>query len=220
MSVASLTPRVREACGVSTAYDDETIPALIRRCIRRLLRDYHFPKSVRQLNYDTILGQGSFTLPVGFKKELGVQWYDPSGEGSWSDPLSKAPGFRLPQPDSIARWYWLQGLDLMIDTPVADTLMNDFVLQLFYESLLVETVGEELGNEDWFTEDFDDVLFYCAVVKGAVEFRKPEVAQAFSPLYAEEITSLAIYTNELEWSNVRVQMMEPRRFSTERYPRG
>jgi hypothetical protein len=218
MSVASLTPRVREACGVSSAYDDETIPALLRRCIQRLLRDYHFPKSVRRKDYTVTLGQTAFTLPAGFKKELGVQWYDPSGEGSWSDPLNKATGFRKPQPDGFGRWYWLQGLDLVVDTPIPN-LMTTFELQLFYESLLVQDSGAETGNEVWFAEDFEDVLFYSAVVKGGAEFRKPEVVQTFSPLYAEEITSLAVYANELEWGSARMQMMEPRLRQTERYPR-
>jgi hypothetical protein len=227
MSVATLTPRVREACGVSTSYDDETIPALIRRCIQRLLRDYHFPKSVRRLDYDFTLDQIAYPLPAGFKKELSVQWYDSNGEGSWSDPLNKSNGFRRPQPDNFPRWYWLQGTDLVLDTPVT-SLMNTFTLQLYYESMLVEDVlfddGTtitvlEAGNESWFTTDFEDVLYYFAMTRAAAEFRKPEVAQTFAPLWQEEAASLAIYTNELEWGNVRMQAMEPRRLPQERYPR-
>lgn len=227
MSIDSLTPRVREACGVSAAYDEETIPALIRRCILRMLRDYHFPKSVRRTDYTPILNQTAFTLPAGFKKDLSVQWYDPSDAGSWSDPLNKATGFRRPQPDGFARWYWLQGLNLMLDTPTP-TSMTSFSLQFYFESLQVEDIVEdtgttftviEEGNEHWFAEDFADVLFYSAVVKGAAEFRKPEVAQTFTPLYQEELGSLAVFTNELEWGNARMQMMEPRLRQTERYPR-
>jgi hypothetical protein len=63
------------------------------------------------------------------------------------------------------------------------------------------------------------VLYYFAMTRAAAEFRKPEVAQTFAPLWQEEAASLAIYTNELEWGNVRMQAMEPRRLPQERYPR-
>ena len=191
---------------------------MLRRCIKRLLRDYHFPKSVRQLDYTTSLGASAFTLPAGFKKEGLVKWYDPSDDGSWSDPLNKTGGFRRPQPDDVPRWYWLQGLDLRIDTPVHES-MTGFKLQLFYESLLVQDVGAELGNEDWFTVDFEDVLFYYAVLKGAAEHRKPEVAAVFGPLWQDERASLAIFANELEWGRIRVDMREPQVRMSERYPK-
>lgn len=214
MSVAGLTPRVREALGVSSSYDAETIPALIRRSIKRLLRDYHFPKSlIREDFTELFINSDEFTLPDGFKKEYRVNFYDDSsGVDYWSDPLFKSETFRLPQPDGFPRYYWLEGTKLKTDTPLPESMVG-FTLQLYYESWSVD------DNETWFTEDFEDVLFYHSVFRGAAEMRKPEVMQAFAPLWMDEQQSLAIYTNELEFDNLEIRMREPSRQIVERYPR-
>lgn len=212
MTVAALVPRVRESLGVSASYDAETIPALIRRSIKRLLRDYHFPKSVHREEFlNLFLNSQEYTLPAGFKKELLVQFYDPVTT-SWSEPLLKAEGFRLPNSEGYPRYYWLEGLKLHTDTPL-DISRVGFTLQLWHESMDVA------ANEDWFTEDFEDAVYYHAVFRGAAEMRKPEVMQAFAPLWQDEVTSLAIYTNELEFDNLHMVQREPAARRGERYPK-
>lgn len=214
MSVAALVPRVREALGVSTSYDAETIPALIRRCIKRLLRDYHFPKALVKETFTPLAeGDFEFDLPSGFKKEYLVNFYDSADDGSWSDPLLKSEGFRLPEPEGyVAAHYWLEGTKLLISTPITSE-QTTLTLQLYYESWDVDT------HEDWFTEDFEDVLFYYSVLKGAAEMRKPEVLQAFAALWEDERTSLAIYANELQFDSLEMRAREPRGWNRERYPR-
>ena len=213
MSVAALVPKVRKAVGVSSSYDDEDIPDLIRRCIKRLLRDYHFPKSVVKVEYDSLtLGQQEFELPAGFKKELRVQFYDGTGTTpTWSDPLQKRDGFVLPQSRGYARYYWLVGNNLVIDTPLKDG-WEDTTLQLWAESVDVTT------HEGWFTEDFEDLLFIFASLRGAVEYQKSEQAQLYGALWEEDKTSLAVYANELEFGNLNMQLNEPRERPIERYP--
>lgn len=210
MTVAALTPLVRKALGVSQSYDDEDIPALIRRCIVRLLRDYHFPKSVVRQSFPLVLGQQSVALAEGFKKDLGIRFYNPN-DFTWSEPLSKADGFRLPQDRGHAAYYWLEGELLYLDTPITNG-WEVTTLELWFESTLVSL------HENWFTADFEDLLFCYTVFRGSTEYRKPEVAKIFGPLWADDRASLAVYVNELEFSNISVEMKERRPVPIERYP--
>ena len=211
MSVDALVPEVRGALAVSSSYDDEKIPALIRRCINRLLRDYHFPKAVKRQDFLNLpLNANSFGLPVGFKKELEFRLYDPVS-GTYSDPLVKRERFQLAYPSGAPHYYWLQGTTLMIDTPL-NASYTGFSGFLWYESM------DTASNEDWMTTDFPDAVFYLSVVRGCAEFRKPEVMQTYAPLWQDEQTSLAIYLNELEWNNSQINMKEARGWPAERYP--
>jgi hypothetical protein len=211
MSVQDLVPEVRSALGVSSSYDDEKIPALIRRCVNRLLRDYHFPKSVKRADFlNAVLDTKEFTLPAGFKKELEVRYYNP-GDLTYSDPLRKRERFQLPYPSGVPYYYWLEGEKLIVDTAYSADLVG-YSTFIWYESM------DAAGNEDWLTTDFADSVFYLSVTRGCAEFRKPEVMQTYAPLWDDERTSLAIYLNELEWGNSDIRMREARGYPPERYP--
>lgn len=212
MSVDALVPEVRGALAVSSSYDDEKIPALIRRTVNRLLRDYHFPKAVVQEQFSSLVeGQTVFDLPSGFKKELEFRLYDPDTL-TFTDPLVKRENFQLPYPTGAPHFYWLQGTQLVLDTPLTSS-MTGFQGLLWYESM-------DAGvNEDWLTADFPDAVFYLSVTRGCAEFRKPEVMQIYGPLWQDEQQSLAIYLNELEWNNIEVNMKQAHRPAIERYPR-
>src|SRR4051812_3033146 len=117
MSVDALVPRVRTALGVSSQYDSEEIPNLIRGRIGRLLRDYNFPKSVQRAflgtganatdgNPTLVLDEDSFDLPAGFKRDLQLRFRDPDLD-AWSQPLQKREGFILPDGSGVTSWYWL-----------------------------------------------------------------------------------------------------------------
>lgn len=209
--IADIVPVVRNALGLDASYDAVTVTELVTSACRSLLRDYHFPKAVnRQDTLNLTLGLQEITLPAGFKKELQVRIYDPVAK-AWADPLRKREGFTLPARSGMPTHYYLQGTKLIWDTP----LIADFVgmtLTLWYESMSVAV------NEAWLTEDFRDAVKYLAIVRGAAENRKPEVMQAFSPLWADERTSLAIYLNELEWGNLDMFQREPSGMLGERYP--
>lgn len=224
MSVEALVPRVRRSLAVSSSYDNETIPDLIRGACRRLLRDYNFPKSKSRLYLGSggtadgtsgtllALNDQAFTLPAGFKRDFQLRFYDPA-EDTWSDPIKKREAFILPSASGEIEWYWIEGLTLYIDSKIeADGVGKQ--LLLFYQSKDTET------NEGWLTDDFEDAVVYRAVMAGAVEVRKPDVAKTFAELWADERESLAIYLNELEWDNVVMQMRERTIPSVERYPIG
>lgn len=215
MSVDALVPRVRKALGVSASYDDEEIPALIRSAINRLLRDYNFPKSVMRFEIpNTFLNTQEITLPAGFKRELAVQFTNPAAvPQTWSEPLEKKEGFQLPYPSGYPHFYWLEGQKLWLDTPTPADMVG-YTFQLFYQSMLPE------DNEDWITVDFEDSVRILSIVRGAMDYRKPDVLQGYSALWSDERESLAIYLNELEWNNVRVNMREARPAAAERYPAG
>jgi hypothetical protein len=211
MDVDSMVPLVRSALAVSSSYDDEKIPDLIRRTINRLLRDYHFPKAVRKLEFPALIaGDTEFALPDGFKKELEFRLFNPLDD-SYTDPLTKKEGFQLPYPDGSPTYYWLEGTKLVIDTPL-DSTRAGFSAFLWYESM------DSASNEDWLCNDFPDSVMYFSVLRGAAEFRKPEVAQIYSQLWADERQSLAVYANELEWNNAVIYQREARGFPSERYP--
>lgn len=212
MTIEALVPRVRKALGVNSSYDADEIPGLIRDACNRLLRDYHFPKSVKKQDYLALAeGTNGFALPAGFKQELEIRYFDPS-DGSYSDPLRKREGFRLPYPSGVPYYYWLEGTNLRIDTPFS-AAMTGFNAYIWYESMDVD------GNL-WITDDFAPAVRYLAITRGCAEFRKPEVMQTYAPLWQDEQTSLAIYTEELRWNNAEINMREARGYPSCRYPRG
>lgn len=223
MSVEGLVPRVRRSLGVNQSYDQETIPDLIRGAVRRLLRDYNFLKSIQRYYFGSggsgavgsstkllALGDQSFDLPSGFKKDFQLRFYDPA-EQTWSDALKKREGFIMPAASGVTEHYWLEGTKLYIDTAVEEDGVGK-QLVMIYQSKDVAT------NEDWVTEDFEDAVCYRAIMAGAVEVRKPDVAKTFAELWADERESLAIYLNELEWGNVVMMQRERMLPVMERYP--
>lgn len=223
MSVEALVPRVRRSLGVSSSYDAETIPDLIRGAIRRLLRDYNFPKSVSRYYFgsggsgspgaDTrllALNDQSFDLPSGFKREFQLRFYDPTNE-TWSDALKKREGFIEPAASGITEFYWIEGTKLFIDTKVEEDGVGKQLFMIFQSK-------DTASNETWVTDDWEDAVCYRAIMAGAVEVRKPDVAKTFAELWADERESLAIYLNELEWNNVVMLQRERRLPVFDRYP--
>lgn len=209
MSVEALVRRVRRALGVSASYDSEDIPDLIRSAVGRMLRDYNFPKSITRVEFTLVLNDQDFDLPAGFKKDLQVRFYDPTDD-TWSDPLQKAEAFRMPAASGNTEFYWIEGTKLYIDTAIESDGVGTKLI-LFYQNMSVSV------NEDWLTEDFADAVCYLAIMRGAVDFRKPSVAKDYAALWTDEQTSLAIYLNELEWGNVVMMQRERRIPPTSRY---
>ena len=223
MTVEALVPRVRRGLGVSSSYDAESIPDMIRSAIRRLLRDYNFPKTVSRWYFGSggtgdpgaatrtlALGEQAFDLPSGFKKGFELRFYDPEEE-TWSGLLERRERFIEPHPDGITRRFWIENETLYIDTPVeSDGVGKQLVL--WYQSKDVS------ANEDWITEDFEDAVVYQAVMRGAPEVRKPDVASTYAQLWLDERESLAIYLNELEWESVILMQRERWLPTFDRYP--
>lgn len=219
-TVAELAQKVRGALAVSSEYEGVTIPNAIRSSMRRLLRDYNFPKSIRR--YQSVvsgvpIGTTNHTLPAGFKRPLEVRFFSPSTQ-QWTNRLERREGFALPQPDSdvegqYGRYYWLEGNDLVVDTPMP--IDQTLRLTVWYQSMLLDA-----ASEAWLLDDMEDLIFSRAVLKAAAELRKPEVANVYAQLVAEEMQSIAIYANELEWNGVEMQMREPRGLPSPRYPAG
>lgn len=210
-SIAEMVPALREALSVDNSFD-ATIIGMAERCMKRLLRDYHFPKSLRLQAYtNLILGAKEYTLPAGFKKEHLIRFYDPV-EGTYTHGLTKREGpVGLPL-DGIPRHYWLQGAKFITDIAIEAESVG-ITMQLFYESMDVA------GNESWFVGDFEDVLFTFTMYRGASELQKPDLAKSYAALWAEDRTSLAVYANELEFDGSEFYMNAAAPVSPTRYPK-
>lgn len=224
MTVAALVPTVRSNLGISSSYDAETIPNIIRSACRRLLRDYNFPRSIARYYFGSggtgnsgastrllALNDQSFDLPTGFKKEFQLRFYDPADE-TWSDALKKREGFIEPDASGTTSWYWIEGTKLWIDTSIESDGVGKQLIMIY------QTKGLTTTLEDWLTDEFEDAVVYFASMRGAVTVRKPDLAKVYAELWADERESLAIYLNELEWGNVNMMQRERRIPTLERYP--
>lgn len=229
-TVETLTPRVREALGVSNSYDAEIIPAGIRRAVKKLLRDYNFPKSIRHTLYALDIsgfppdypavamqpGQSLFPIPPAMKRELMLSWVTLDSNlvpDSWSDPLKKLEGFRAPNREcERGEFYWHDGANIRVDRPFGDSEGQNGGLSLTYQS------WDVLDNEKWMLEDYDDIIFTLSVYRMSSEMRKAEVKAAYQDLWAEDVTALAVYVNELEYDGLYMMQREPRYNTAERYP--
>lgn len=212
-NILSMVPELREALSVDTSYDAVIIPGVVTRCMKKLLRDYHFPKSIDKMVVNNLPENSqSYTLPAGFKKELLVLFYDPD-EDLYGIPLLKREGFALPPRSGESSYYWLEGAKLWTDVKI-DSDSAGISLYIWYESMNVS------GNESWFVQDFEDVLFAFSMYRLANQLRKKELARYWREIWAEERTSLAIYTNELQFDNSELmQRASASQALQERYPR-
>jgi hypothetical protein len=209
--IADMVPRVREALSVDSSYDNEIIPYGIQRAMTRFLRDYNFPWSLKTETFTGLVaGQRSYELPAGFKKELGVLFYDTTDE-TYSDPLLKREGFVLPYSDGIPRHYWMSDGQLHTDIALAAADAATTNLVLYYQSL------DWAENEEWMVDRFEDMLFTFATFRLAAEKNKKEVAEIYGALWQDDRQSLAIYLNELEFDNQIFIQREAQTVHTDRY---
>jgi len=117
----------------------------------------------------------------------------------------------MPASSGATSNYWIEGTTLWIDTAIeADGVGKQLVF--FYQGLAVTP------NESWITVDWADAVVYSSAMRGAVEVRKPELADTYAKLWADERESLAIYLNELEWGNVVMMQRERKLPALDRYP--
>lgn len=211
-TIADMVPRVREALSVDSSYDDEIIPYGIQRAMTRFLRDYNFPWSLKKTTFAGLVsGQQEYTLPAGFKKEVGVAFYDTTAL-TYSEPLLKREGFTLPFSDGIPRHYWLADGKLSTDIKLPASTFATTNLILWYQSLSWS------ANESWLVDRFEDLLFTFATFRLAAEKGKKEVAEIYGALWQDDRTALAIYLNELEFDNQVFIQREAPGWRSDRYP--
>lgn len=221
-TVSQLAQKVRVALAVSAEYEGSTLPDAVRGVMRRLLRDYNFPKSViRVTSADAeAVGKTQYVMPAGLKRPLEVRFFD-QANNAWSRRLERREGFSLPYgsdgfgpaaEDLYGRFYWLEGNKLVVDTPMPAAGLR---LTLWYQSMLVDAAAEQ-----WMLDDMEDLIFSRAVMEAGLMLRKTEAANAYASLVAEQTKSIAMFANELEWNGVELSMREPRALPSDRYPTG
>src|SRR5690606_14221812 len=70
VTLSEMATRVRETCSVSASYD-AAITQVVEGAMKRLLRDYNFPKQARLNTFPAVAqGTNTFDLPEGFKKPI------------------------------------------------------------------------------------------------------------------------------------------------------
>jgi hypothetical protein len=211
-TLAEVATRVREALAVDASYETAIIPYAIQRCGKRLLRDYHFPWAVqREVVTDLTADQRDFALPVGFKKELMVQFHDTT-DASFGTPMLKREGFTGPNEDNVPRYYWMWNGNITLDAGPAEADLPGLELHLWYESMDWAT------NETWMLENFEDLLFTFTVFRLAAEKNKKELAEIYGTMWADDRVSLAKYANELQFDNSIFMQREATKARGDRYP--
>ena len=198
MSYADLVPRVRKALGVSAAYDAETVLPGVRAAARHMLRKWNFPRSkVEAIFTPLALGQQSIELPASGVGKIGyVRLWDRRTSTHLYKDLRRSEGMVGAQEDGPSIW-WQQALGISIDTALPEAGLE---LRVGYQTL------DPALAEGWLSSDYEDALYYRAVYALASDVRKPEVQQAYSTLWGEQLTDLSVYLNELEWAGVDMKM--------------
>lgn len=212
-TIAEFAELLRDRLSVDDSYLPD-ITASVERYVRKLLRDYNFPKSVRTEIYTGLTaGQQSYTLPADTKKPLMVLFRDTADVAApqYGAPLLRRGGFTLPASDRIARHFWLQGEELWTDISIP-TGAPSTELILMYQS------NSYAYNIDWMLADFNDILFSLAMFRLASELGKPELTQVWTAMWVEDQRGLAIYINELEFDGLELLMKEAAPSRAERYP--
>ena len=197
--IFDLVPRVREALKVSSAYDADTIPAIIGDAIRFLLRGWDFPLTRTRWDSAAIPlapATPSIALPAGFKKPYAVKLLVTQNNELLQKDLPRGAEDALPSaygPQS----YSIVGGTLYLDTPMYEP---NYFIRLWYKSILLASA------EPWITTDYADTVFVRSVYGGANELSKPEVLQAYSPLWQEQVMQLGQSLVEDDYSDSEVIM--------------
>lgn len=215
-NIDNLIPALREALSVDESYDTTVLPNIISRCLLKLLRDYHFPKTItREFYTDLQVGRQEYALPTGFKKEHMIVFYDPE-ETRYARPLLKREGFTLPEESGESCYYWLEGSSLFTDVTLIEENQG-IELRMWYESMDVAL------NQDWLINNYSDVIFALCMYSAASQLRKSELVTTWRAIWSEERTSLAVFLNELQFDNSELVRGESRNYNhserLERYPR-
>jgi hypothetical protein len=205
MSRTALIDKLPALLSVDNSYKAVVIPQLVDNSIRRLLRDYNFSQTFARLQFPIIAGEVSYQLPAGFKKDLMVVLYQ--APDLYGEPLLKREGIVARGGNGAPMYYWIEADKLWLNSAFLTTEPGCFVT-LFYQSMSVA------ANADWLCAAFEDVVLSLTMYRAASVLRKPELAQAWGPIWAEDQRSIAIYLNELEWDHSEIIGNESRNYST------
>jgi hypothetical protein len=195
MTIAAQVPIVREALGVSSSYDNVTIPAGIRRAIAFMLRTWTFPQAMELGNFPIADGASSIALPVtGVGKIHAVRVRDATS--TLFKRLRKTLIGELPHSDGPV-FYWREGNLLKLDTPIDGA---GYSIDVWYNSTDIDAA------DPWITADFEDVTFTLSTMRLAQELRKPEVFTTFAASWQELVPTLAQYLHEVEFNDLDIRM--------------
>lgn len=210
-AIDDMVAKVRGALSVAASYDPVLLQA-VNGAIERILRDYNFDRSIKlQKSLDLAVGADNVDVPSGLKRPLMVRFHQLDGTGAhlYSERLDRATGFVLPPQGQDPTHYWLMDGKLYWNLATPEAGLDLF---FWYQSRDVTT------NQDWVLADFNDAIFYLSVIRAAPLVKKAEILSTYTPLWADERSSLAIFTHELEFNDVVMYQREAAPRRGERYP--
>lgn len=195
MTIAAMVPVVREALGVSSTYDNVTVPAGIRRAIAFMLRTWSFPQAMTLSNFPIANGASQIALPVtGVGKIHAVRLKD--GTSTLFKRLRKTLVGELPHSDGPV-FYWQEKNLIKLDTPIDGA---DYSIDVWYNSVDIDAA------DAWITSDFEDITFILSTLRLATELRKGEIAATFQTIWNEQVPTLAQYLHEVEFNDLDIRM--------------
>lgn len=195
MTIAAMVPVVREALGVSSSYDNVTIPAGIRRAIAFMLRTWSFPQALETSNFPIADGASQIALPVtGVGKIRAVRIKDATS--TLFKRLRRTLVGELPHTQGPV-YYWQEGNVLKFDTAIDGV---GYSADVWYNSTDVDAA------DPWITADFEDIVFTLSTMRLAQDLRKPEVQATFAQTWQEQVPTLAQYLNEVEFNDLDIRM--------------
>lgn len=200
MTIAAMVPVVREALGVSSSYDNVTIPAGIRRAIAFMLRTWQFPQALTLGNFPIAASAQQVALPAaGVGMIHAVRLKDgTAAPNTLYKRLRRTLVGELPHSDGPV-FYWREGNLIKLDTALGAGDVG-YSLDIWYNNVNIDTA------DPWITSDFEDITFTLSTMRLATELRKMEIAQTFQAAWQEQVPTLATYLNELEWNDIDIRM--------------
>lgn len=207
--IDDLVGRVRGALGVSSSYDADLIPDGIRRACRFILRGWDFPQAnARWDSAAFAIGADSIDLPAFFEKPWAAKLMLNQGADTLSRDLPRGGPDAIPHAGYGPRSYSIIGRKLYLDTKLLEA---GYYVRLWYKSLDLN------AHEEWLTGDYEDTVFVRSVFTLANELSKPEIMQAYGPLWQEQVEQLGTTVSENNYADSEVIMRASTRDYTPRY---
>lgn len=203
MTRDELIEDAREALGVSSSWDAK-IKRKLDDSVRYFLRNWNFPRAGEIVKRNSLnSGTKEILMTSPSKRIMLVQLQDNRSPGqTFYKNFQRSSGFRLPhaRDQGVPGWWWTIGDRIIFEQGLPESGLDIWV----YRQHLDPSLGLE-----FMLEEIPDALLIHLVYTNAPGWRKTEAAQAYAPLWAEQVKSLAIYANELEFEGVFLEMGAP-----------
>lgn len=163
----------------------------VKEAVRFLLRGWDFPDAVREAPAYTNLTTGIVALPADTARVKLAYIHEIS---TGDDKLLKY-SWQLDQPaaeDVVPDTYWISPGALLISNVITDADYNLYVQYYSKDPDLAALAATMYG-------DYEDIVRTRAMLSLAPRFRKPELIQLYTGLWADLQANLSLHLHKAEW---------------------